>query len=201
MTTAGKRQQTLLEWAGAIQLSPALPACRILHIAPVAAELAAGEVAEQVPAEFVGLTPQGLIRSWDATGRVLLRPIEGGSELARRVHAVVAAECEYPYLAPLLEGAVHAGAVAVVTKGAAGCEVRSTAGIEQYPAVRVAEPVDDTGAGDVFAAALFVELHRGTAVAEAVRFASAAAALSLRGIGPHGIASRTEIAGLAASAS
>lgn len=188
------------EWAGLIELSPPLPACRILHIAPVAAELAADAVAAQVPAEFIGLTPQGLVRCWDAAGRVRLRPIEGGEELARRVHAVVASEHEYPYLAPLLERAVRAGAVAVVTKGAAGCEVHSTAGVDHYPAVRVDEPVDDTGAGDVFAAALFIELHRGAPVAEAVRFASAAAALSLRGVGACAVASRAEITELAASA-
>lgn len=200
VSSAGVRHQTIAEWAGVIELPAALPARRILHIAPVAAELTAEMVAALGPAEFVGLTPQGLLRSWDAAGKVGPRQVEGAEELARQVHAVVVADYERPYAAPLLDRAVDAGALAVVTKGAAGCEVHTAAGIEKHPAVPAADLVDDCGAGDVFAAALFIELHRGAAVAEAVRFASAAAALSLRGIGVRGIGSRDEIDELVASA-
>ena len=51
---------------------------------------------------------------------------------------------------------------------------------------RVSDPTDDLGAGDVFAAAMFVELHGGAPPARAAAFAAAAAAVRLDGRGPGG---------------
>lgn len=66
-----------------------------------------------------------------------------------------------------------------VTKGAEGCFWLEAGALCHQPGFAV-EVVDTTGAGDVFHGALAVSLARREPVAEAVRFASAVAALKCR---------------------
>ena len=65
---------------------------------------------------------------------------------------------------------------------------------QAQPAGRVpaclANPVDPTGAGDVFAAAFFIRYHETSSLTEAARFAHAAAALAIEAYGTEGIARR-----------
>ncbi|MBZ0306044.1 MAG: ribokinase, partial [Anaerolineae bacterium] len=67
---------------------------------------------------------------------------------------------------------------AVITMGARGALAAGSWGRVFVPA-REVKPIDTTGAGDSFNAALAVALAEGSALHEAVRFASAAAALSV----------------------
>jgi sugar/nucleoside kinase (ribokinase family) len=168
----------------------------ILHIAPVARETPVIEIVDRLEADFVGLTPQGLIRRWDATGAIHLTALEESADLGRAIDVLVMARSELPYLASLVDAVIQAGRLVVVTAGAAGCEVWRRGGVDRFPAYPCPRPVDDTGAGDVFAAALLVELFRGRALAAAVRFAAVAASLSLRGNGPTRLARLREIAAL-----
>lgn len=77
------------------------------------------------------------------------------------------------------------GRLALVTCGAEGSWCAHEGELFHTPAFKV-EPVDTTGAGDVFHGALLYALLRGDAVRAAVRYASAAAALSCRGLGGRG---------------
>ena len=103
------------------------------------------------------------------------------------------ADYEYEFVASFADEVVRNGGLAVVTRNVAGCTVLSKSGTDDFPAYRFDGAVDDTGAGDVFAAALFVELHRGVPLAGAVRFAAVASALSTRAVGTAGLATRDEI--------
>jgi sugar/nucleoside kinase (ribokinase family) len=77
----------------------------------------------------------------------------------------------------------EAGAQTVVVKlGALGCAVFDAAGELRVPAFDVAV-VDTTGAGDCFAGAFLAALERGLGLAEAARFANAAAALAVQQLG------------------
>ncbi|MFM1959328.1 MAG: hypothetical protein RL588_845 [Pseudomonadota bacterium] len=74
--------------------------------------------------------------------------------------------------------AARVGGALAVTLGAQGAQLfRQGALVAEARPPRV-EPVDATGAGDVFTAALMVALLEGRSDAEALRFACAAAALS-----------------------
>ncbi len=70
----------------------------------------------------------------------------------------------------------------IVTMGARGALVRSAEICELVPTLQV-EPVDTTAAGDVFNGALAVGLAEKKPLLEAVRFANAAAALSVTKLG------------------
>lgn len=83
--------------------------------------------------------------------------------------------------------ALHAvyGRLALVTCGAEGSWCAHEGELFHTPAFEV-EPVDTTGAGDVFHGALLYALVRGDPARAAIRFASAAAALSCRSLGGRG---------------
>ncbi len=81
----------------------------------------------------------------------------------------------------------------IVTLGARGALVATGQGTELVPAFRV-RPVDTTAAGDVFNGALAVALGEGRTLLDAVRFANAAAAISVTRPGAQPSApSRVEI--------
>lgn len=81
----------------------------------------------------------------------------------------------------------------VLTMGSRGAFVSDAAGARMVPGFKV-EAVDTTAAGDIFNGALSVALTEGKVLDEAVRFASAAAAISVTRLGAQPSApSRREI--------
>ena len=70
----------------------------------------------------------------------------------------------------------------VITLGSEGVAIATANGLQFIPGRQVAA-VDATGAGDAFTGALLAELSRGAPLAQAARFANAAAALSTLGYG------------------
>lgn len=77
------------------------------------------------------------------------------------------------------------GRLVIVTAGAAGSWCAHQGEVFHTPAFEI-EPVDTTGAGDVFHGAFLYAILAGYDVRRAVRFASAAAAISCRGLGGRG---------------
>jgi len=195
----GTRSQRISAWAGPIEREPP-PRTAILHLAPVARELSAHRLAR---GPFVGLTPQGLARAWRGIGDTI-RPVavdDGWSGLAARADAVVISELERSDCAGLVRAAGASGAVVVITDGPRPATLLTGAGADTplvVPALALA--VEDLGAGDVFAAALFIELADGVAPERAARFAMAAAAVRMAGSGAAAIGDRAAIAARMASA-
>lgn len=82
----------------------------------------------------------------------------------------------------------------VVTLGARGCCARTPTGLVLQPAFAV-EPADTTGAGDTFCGVLVAALDQGTPLPQALRLASAAAALACTRVGAQtSVPERSEIA-------
>jgi len=195
-----ERSQRLLAWAGRIADGVAVDT-DILHLAPVARETPSRWSGR---ADFVGLTPQGLLRSWEARdGRVSLAqpgpnadPHEpaGAAEalaLAGACDALVLSREERRTWPQLVAAATSAGATVAVTDGGDPNTLLSGAEAGERMAIAVptvADVVEDLGAGDVYAAALFVALQRGRSVVAAAAFANAAAGVRMMGRGPGAVA-------------
>ena len=186
----GARVQCVRAWAGPIEEPladrPDVQAS-IAHFAPVARETTFETWLE---AEFVGLTPQGLVRSWGADGRIRSAALQEGM-LPRRIDAAVLSSDEQDDCAPLLaRGTEASNAVVAVTAGSGPVELHMADGeTAEVPSIAVDRAREDLGAGDVFAAAFFIALQQAEPPERAARFASAAAALRLvAGEGPAAVA-------------
>ena len=187
-----ERSQRLLAWAGPIE-DPGELRCAILHLAPVAAELP-----ERWPqgGRLLGLTPQGLARSLPEAGGAVLAsaPAASATDQAERVDAIVLSAQEGLRCARLIERAQASGALIALTDGERPASIIPPGGTPIVLPVHLLErPVDDLGAGDVYAAALFTALAEGRRPEQAGEMANAAAALRMQGLGPEAVAGRAEI--------
>ena len=204
------RRQRVLAWAGAIGEDVSVD-CSILHLAPVARETPARWRGR---ADFIGLTPQGLIRDWSGPGAEIGPTPLDASLVPEHCEAIVFNEAERECCAWLLDGGgasvstpagscragekgptgARPGAVVAITDAAAATALRlpdgSTTRVE-VPAIE--EFVDDVGAGDVFAAAFFIALRGGQPPRAAAAFANAAAAVRIAGFGANAIGDRAAI--------
>jgi sugar/nucleoside kinase (ribokinase family) len=185
--SGGARRQRLLAWAGPVA-APAGLDTAILHLAPVARETPrtwSGAV------DFVGLTPQGLVRKWGPRGELARAPLDGAL-LPERCDAAVFSASELASCDELLPEA--RGPVVAVTSGARPTTIHVPGGAPLRVAPpSVSGPRDDLGAGDVFAAAFFVALHEGFAPAVAAAYANAAAAVRIAAAGPGAIGDRRAV--------
>lgn len=216
----GSREQRLLSRAAPLpeeavaKAVAALPPGSAVLYAPIADELrGSGPLPRPAGAgSFAGAIPQGMLRRADpASGRVTLA---APADLSRRLsgldlvclgeeEARVAGIRSAPARAPGRENLAPAPRpLLAVTKGAAGALLfgpsPSDPAEAETPPLLVpafpAKPVDPTGAGDVFAAALLFGLWRGEAPERAARLAAAAAALTVEAPGVAGIPRRAEAA-------
>jgi hypothetical protein len=193
------RCQRVLAWAGAMEQGQRLDTA-ILHLAPVAREIAGRWHA---PGAYVGLTPQGMIRTWPrGGGEVSLAPPSASRSPSRsrgrlpgRCDALVLSHRERPACTPMIERALAEGGLVVVTAESQPSTLLFADGASREVAVpAIEEPVEDLGAGDVFAAACFVELSQGRSAEDAVAFATAAAAVRMQGRGAGAIGDSDAIA-------
>jgi sugar/nucleoside kinase (ribokinase family) len=187
------RRQRLLAWAGPVEQPSGGPIevdTAILHLAPIARETPRDFRGR---AGFVGLTPQGLVRQWDTAGEIALVALPP-QLLPERCEAIVLSATERESCADLVAHAQANGALLAVTAGAQPTTIGLPGGtLLHVPPPPVQGPIDDIGAGDVFAAALFVALREGRPPAEAAAFANAAAAVRIAGSGPGAIGDRRAV--------
>jgi pfkB family carbohydrate kinase len=202
---AGRRQR-LLAWAGPIGHTIAVDTS-ILHLAPVARETA---TEWRGRADFIGLTPQGLVRTWARLGAEIGHVELAPGQLPGRCDAIVISRAERESCAWLIEGvergprrrgsaraggaASARGAVVAVTGGADATALHIPGGETlELQVPHIEHFVDDLGAGDVFAAAFFIALQEERPPAEAAAFANAAAAVRIGGAGPGAVGERGAI--------
>jgi sugar/nucleoside kinase (ribokinase family) len=190
--SGAQRTQHVLAWAGRLAEDLELDTA-ILHLAPIARELPTGWRGR---ADFVGLTPQGLLRDWAPHGgRIsLTTPAGAAEELALSCQALVLSEHERESSAGLIAAATSSGAVVALTAGGAPATILLADG--ETLAVEVPEleePHEDLGAGDVFAAAFFIALAERSPPKGAAAFANAAAAVRMGARGPDAIGVRAAI--------
>jgi hypothetical protein len=185
-------------------------------LAPVAGELEDAWADSIFADAYVALGWQGLLRGLRAGSDVTRRAPSAG-RLVQRADLVSLSEHDVaPGTRPEeLARFLHPGARLVVTRGAAGGHVADVTGggvgnVAPYQAVTAAHQVDATGAGDTFLAALVVSVIRGKQGAEPapadgieaarhgwpapdLRFAAAAASLTVEGPGMEAVPNRAAV--------
>jgi sugar/nucleoside kinase (ribokinase family) len=198
------RKQTLHGWAGAI-LPDALPAAwrnaAILHLGPIANELPPDAWAEALgttDARLTLATPQGWLRRWGTLpSPVRHEPLALPDALLDRLGAMVIS-VEERDVAEAAVRRVAIGGLGAITDGPDGVDILRGGTTTHVPTFAVTVR-DETGAGDVFAAAWAVQIARGESPEAAARVACAAASLSITAPGPRGIPTGAEIAALLAT--
>jgi hypothetical protein len=197
------RTQRVLAWAGRLGGDIDVDST-ILHVAPVARE---APDRWRGSAEFVGLTPQGLVRDWsEAGGEISIRESapsanvtpaqrrDAGALLAERCDALVVSEHERASCAQMIAAAGGGGAVVAVTAGPRPNTILLPGGeVLEVDVPTIENACDDLGAGDIYAAAFFVALAEGAAAQGAAAFANAAAAVRMRQLGAPAIGTRSAI--------
>jgi sugar/nucleoside kinase (ribokinase family) len=142
---------------------------------------------------LVGLTPQGWMRQWDATGRVRPAHWENAAEFLRGVDVVILSREDVggddAYLAALRRLACPQ-CLMVVTDGWRGATLYRNGDIFTAPA-RATHEIDPTGAGDVFATAFLIHLAETRDPLTAVRFANIVASMSVEAPGMAAIPDRS----------
>lgn len=204
-----RRTQQIKHWAGPIDLR-GMPThwgnAKIVHLGPVADEIDPRRISG-LTTNFLGVTPQGWMRTWpkERGGTVQLVPLRLPVDLVNRIDSAIVSDEEIFQSREFVER-VGERRMSVVTRGPEGATIyhRRGAGDDLLPGVKNFLTVDIpginvkvkslTGAGDVFAAAFFMQAsRRDSSALEAGMYANAVAALSLRELGAGAVPTMQEV--------
>lgn len=158
-----------------------LDAADVVHLAPIMGEVTPGLIAQVSGSRFVGITPQGMLRRRDPRTHRLGLLETPTTWWADGAHAVVLSESEYDRIdVPL----ARPGRAVAVTRGERGCWGARGSEVVDLPGIALesVSPTGTIGAGDVFAAALFVALADGLAFGAAMDAANHRAAAHVGGL-------------------
>lgn len=158
-----------------------LDAADVVHLAPIMGELTPSLVDAVARSPFVGITPQGMLRSRSGPDHRLGLLDAPAPWWADRAQAVVLSEDEFAHIGDPL---VAPGRAVAVTRGERGCRGWCD-GVEVdlsgIPLDAIA-PTGTIGAGDVFASSLFLALAAGRPFADAMDRANRTAAAHVGGL-------------------
>ncbi len=163
----------------------------IVHLAPVADEVDP-KMASAFPNSFVGVTPQGWMRGWDASGRIHYQDWAASDYVLSFASAMVLSREDVENVPGRIEDMIPCIRVAAVTGGSSGCDVYWNGELQHFPAPIIDE-LDPTGAGDVFAAAFFMRMRLTRDAWDAARFANRVASNSVTRKGLAGIPAEEEV--------
>jgi len=165
-------------WRGAV----------VVHLAPICGEVDILAF-DHLHAQFVGATIQGWLRRFGSDGRVTPSADTVAQLPLARLDAVVLSPTDLDPTGSVGRRAAAAldllrarVRIVALTRGANGSTIYSAGGSTEVPPWP-AEARDTVGAGDVYAAALFIKLAEGADPLQSARFASCVAGLSVEGDG------------------
>jgi len=149
----------------------------IVHLGPIISEISA-DLFDFFPDSLICLTPQGMLRSIDQDGKVSFSDWSEKETLLPKAHAVVLSFEDLQSDERLIEEFAGLCKLLVVTENREGARVYWKNDVRNFKAPQ-RDLVDDTGAGDIFAACFFHRLYATRDPWEAARFAVELAANSV----------------------
>jgi sugar/nucleoside kinase (ribokinase family) len=163
----------------------------IVHLGPVCQEVDPN-LAKEFSQSFVGLTPQGWFRTWDAKGRVRFTEWPEASYVMENASAAVLSVEDVKGNENLIEEMVASIRILIVTEGAAGARLYWNGDLRRFTPPTETE-IDPVGAGDIFATAFFFRLYSTHDPWESARFATQLAANSVTRRGLLGVPTPEEV--------
>lgn len=163
----------------------------IIQLGPVAREMDA-VLPDSFTPSLLGLTPQGWLRAWDESGRVVQSDWESAEQALSRAGAVVVSVEDVAGVEEQVEFMAAHTRILAVTEAAAGARLYWHGDQRRFRAPAIPE-IDATGAGDIFAAAFFIRLLATRDPWESARFATHLSAHSVARSGLKGIPTAEEI--------
>ena len=192
--TSEGRIQYLYHKAPALNLSAVPETWRntpIVHLGPLCQEVDPN-LSKSFPNSFVGLTPQGWFRGWDANGRIHFTEWPEASYVMGNSSAAILSIHDVRGNEKLIEDMTSFIRVLVITEGPEGGRVYWNGDMRRFRPPQVVE-VDPVGAGDIFATSFFIRLYTTQDPWEAARFASKLAANSVTRTGLNGVPTQAEV--------
>jgi sugar/nucleoside kinase (ribokinase family) len=164
----------------------------IIHLAPVANEVDE-KLLNDFPSSFLGITPQGWLRTWDDSHQVCLSNWETIQHLLPKAHAVVLSFEDLRYDAGVERKMAKYCRLLAVTKAAQGATIYWNNECYDVPAPERNE-MDSTGSGDIFASAFFIHFFQNQDPLQAGIFANQVASASITRKGINSTPTPNEIA-------
>lgn len=163
----------------------------MVHIAPVLHEVNP-TIARNFPEAQILLTPQGWLRQWTPEGKIDCADWPEARHILRMVSTAVISEEDVRCNQEMIEDLAEAAPILVVTQGENGAMLYKDGQAHLVDTPKVDE-IDSTGAGDIFAAAFFIQLYQTQDALEAVQFANLVAAQSVTRYGLAGAPSKEDL--------
>lgn len=188
------RQQFLYHTAKTLtagDIPPAWLTTPIIHIGPVAQEIAA-DIIDSLPASFVGITPQGWMRQWDDAGRVSPKAWLNSDKLLGKASAVVLSIEDVQGDEGVITDMIDRVPILIVTEANLGARLYWNGDYRHFSPPEEVE-VDPTGAGDIFATSFFIRMHETRDPWESTRFATLIASRSITRVGLQSVPTLDEV--------
>ena len=163
----------------------------IVHLGPIANEVDSGMV-DIFPSAFIGLTPQGWMRTRDENNVVHFHEWEHADFLLKRANAVVLSIEDVRGDEEIIQSYANKTNVFAVTEGSNGARVYWNGDVRHFSAPKVSV-LDHTGAGDICATAFFDKLEKTSDPWESAKIAVKMASRSVTREGLAGIPTAREI--------
>lgn len=179
-TPTGRHQivHSLAGWVDKSLLPSAWKDAAIGHLGPITNQIDPALVSAFGENTLIGITPQGWMRDWDDEGNVYAIRMKKPEALLPFADVVVIGEedlLDYDQLTDMR----NLSKLLVMTRSQDGCIVFQGDDWWDIPAPQVTE-LNATGAGDIFATAFFVQMHRaGGNIISAAEYANKIASCSV----------------------
>jgi pfkB family carbohydrate kinase len=164
----------------------------IVHLGPVAQEISSG-IVDFLPKNFIGLTPQGWMRQWDADGRVSPGPWAEADRLMSSASATIISIEDVQGDEAVIAEMIDQIPILVVTEANLGARLYWNGDYRHFSPPSEHE-IDATGAGDIFATSFFIRMHETRDPWESARFATVIASRSITRVGLSSIPTPEEVA-------
>ena len=151
----------------------------IAYLCPIADEIDPSCV-HSFNRALIGVTPQGWMRRWGRNSKVCSKPWKSAPAVLPHVDVLILSDVDLAVYPDELEKYIELTRIVVLTKGKYGATLYEN-GRTLESAPYLANEVDPTGAGDVFAAAFLIKYYETRLPREALNFAHCAASLAVEG--------------------